>query len=128
MLERELFTWTSMKESTKTSHRMIYFAATNQTRPNTRVWTVNEERHEIKAYCLFIVKFYFLTDKIRIKDNYLTAKVDWSLWVANFFIVFGTPTVEIVIILCPICISYKKPNQNPTLAHLHAITICSLSS
>lgn len=39
------------------------------------------------------------------RDGYLMARVDWSLWEASFLIVLGTPTVEIVIILCPISMS-----------------------
>ena len=44
---------------------------------------------------------------------YLTANVDWSLWEASFLIVFGTPTVDIVIILCPICTSLKNKKDPP---------------
>lgn len=47
---------------------------------------------------------------------YLTANVDWSLWEASFLIVFGTPTVDIVIILCPICTSLKTRKTHQSLA------------
>lgn len=48
-----------------------------------------------------------------IKWTNLTANVDWSLWSASLAMVLGTPTVEIVIILCPIPTSYwaEKAHQ-----------------
>jgi len=52
--------------------------------------------------------------------QYLKANVDWSLWEASFWIVFGTPTIDIVIILCPICTSWwnKKRQLYMSLLHL----------
>lgn len=45
--------------------------------------------------------------------THLTANVDWSLCAANILMVFGTPTVDIVIIRCPILTSFTR-NKNLT--------------